>query len=277
MNPGGTSLKRLFTIVFFVFTVLSLVLGQIHYSNKVESHTAKASAQYQVEIKEQQRIEKEKEASRIAEEKAIYEKHKGENLIYSPIGDSLALGQGATAEAKKYTALLSKMIESKMGYDVHLAKGITAGGKGLKDAGIPNLQKVINEEPDLVTIEFGTNDLNPDKEETYLPPQEFQEKLQHVIDKLNSELPKPPKIILVTTWNSGGSSITYDEIIERVGEVNNIPIANIQQSWQNRNDTFGPANYNDFMNIPSDNWHPNDHGYQLVAEMIFKEAFEVLK
>lgn len=254
-----------------------LVFSKNHYDNKIINAHAKAKIEFKENIKKEQKDEAEKQALKLAEEKAAYDKHKGEKLIYSPMGDSLAFGVGVTNENKKYVSLLAQQINKKLGYEVEVSEGAVFPGKGLKDEGIPNLPNVIAEQPDFVTIEFGTNDLNENNKNSYSSPQEFKEQLEYLIDTLKDESAKPLKILLVTTWNSGQKSLAYDYVIASVAKEKNIPVANIQSVWQNRTDTFGPKGYEDFTGALSDGWHPNDQGHEEIAKLMFDKTYDILK
>ena len=201
--------------------------------------------------------------------------HKGDKLVYSPMGDSLAAGYYATEHHQRYAEVLSKLMEEKLGYDVQLKPGAVKGGTGLKDMAIPNLAKVVSEKPDLITIEFGTNDLKQQKKKAYSNPADFKKRLEYVIEYLNTHLSNKPKIILVTTW-ARKESFTYDKIIEEVGKDKNLPVVNIQSVWQNRTDTRGPKGVQTYKGV-SDNWHPNNKGHQEIAKAIFEKASAILK
>ena len=245
-------------------------MEKIHEKEKV------AFIKEEAERKAKEKAEKEKRAAeKAAEEKKVYEQHKGENLIYSPMGDSLADGYAATTPEQRYIARLTNLLHEKMGYDVQLAQGAVKGGTGLTDEALPNVEKVRDEQPDLVTIQFGNNDHVEDKKDAYVTPDEFREKLETLVDELLS-FPKKPKIILVTTWNSDGTSLTFDQIIEDVGKEKNVEVTNVQEIWQNRTDTTGPAGVPVYKG-KSDEWHPNNKGHKEIAEKLFETAYETLK
>ncbi|UFT98863.1 SGNH/GDSL hydrolase family protein [Radiobacillus kanasensis] len=195
-------------------------------------------------------------------------------LIYIPIGDSLAEGWHATTKDKSYISILSQFIQKGLGYNVITKNGVRVAGAGLKDAAMPNISKIIMEHPDLITIEFGTNDSNRNKK-AYVPPEEFKMLLWHLVERLQ-QAPSNPKIILVTTWNRGQDSLKYDHIIKAVAEERDIAVANIQNVWMNRTDTCGPDKLVTYNGL-SDNWHPNDKGHQEIAEIIFEQAKKLLK
>ena len=252
-------------------SIIFLFVANKYYNEKNRERVQAVAENYNKEIMDKAAEGKRIEDEKRAEEQAIYNKNKGKKLIYSPMGDSLSNGSFASTENTKFVAVLSQLIKEKMGYDVQLENGAVKPGSGLKDNGIPNSQKVIFKHPNLVTIEFGTNDSSKVMDNAYSSPEEFKVRLSNLIDSIKSNA--DTKIILVTTWKSGYP--VYDDIIKSVGEEKNIPVADISPIWH-RNDTFGPEGRTTFIG-KSDNWHPNDLGHKLIAETIFDKAYEILK
>ncbi|QDP41442.1 SGNH/GDSL hydrolase family protein [Radiobacillus deserti] len=194
-------------------------------------------------------------------------------LVYVPIGDSIAEGWHATSENKSYIDVFTALIEKK-GMNVVTKPGIRMAGEGLKTAAFPNLPTIIRSKPDLVTIEFGTNDSMKTKD-TYAPPEQFKMLLWQLVEHLQNS-PTHPTILLVTTWNRGKHSTVYDQIIIDIGNAKNIPVANIQSVWKNRTDTKGPSGKQTF-NGTSDQWHPNNKGHQEIANIMYKAIQSYLK
>jgi len=267
--------------VFVLGTILlvTLIYGGIYSKAKMQRVYEKERAEFiqeEADKKAKEKAEKEKRAAeKAAEEKRVYEAHKGESLIYSPMGDSLADGYAATTPEQRYIARFTKLLHEKMGYNVQLAEGAVKGGTGISDEALPNIDKLRAQQPDLITIQFGNNDHVKDKKDAYVTPGEFKKKLETLVDELVS-FPKKPKIILITTWNSGGTSLTFDQIIEDVGKEKNVEVTNIQELWQGRTDTFGPAGVPVYKG-KSDEWHPNNKGHKEIAEKLFNTAYETLK
>ncbi|MDR4949936.1 SGNH/GDSL hydrolase family protein [Neobacillus cucumis] len=191
-------------------------------------------------------------------------------LVYSPMGDSLTKGLNATKESNRYTAVLSQLIEKKFGYHV-TQKGIYKSGSTLWQFGLPNYNLINKQNPDLITIEYGTNDLQLGKR--YETPYLFKYNLLLLLNKIQKE---NRKIILVTTWNRGARSAPYDKVIKEVGQNRNIPVADISSVWKNRTDTYGPRGLKTPYGI-SDNFHPNNKGHKEIAEIIFKQVYQLYK
>lgn len=268
-------------ILLLLITAIVLTFGVRSYNGKLEKNQAKAEqdAAYQAKLDKKTaeenaiKLEKEKEA-KIAEQKEVFNKHNGETLTYIPMGDSLAAGYASYDSDHRYVSLLKNLLHEKMGYNVIIPKEIVASGKGLKDEGIPNESIIQQYKPDLVTIEFGTNDADINKKDAYADTNTFFSELNSFVKYIHSVSPST-KIILVTTWKSGGFSFKYDNIIENVGTKNNIPTANIEDIWS-RSDTVDKKG-TPLKNGVSDGWHPNNLGHQLIAEAIYEQAFQELK
>ncbi|GER71836.1 hypothetical protein BpJC7_31390 [Weizmannia acidilactici] len=268
--------KGLLVFILFLMTIGVLGGGGYYYQAKVNKTGEKAQQQYQADLlKEQQRAaaakaEKEKEA------KQIYEKHKGKELVYLPIGSSLTAGNFATKKSKTYVSVLARLIHKNLGYDVKTIEGYGKSGTGLKDNGTDSFPHLIANKPDLVTIEFGTFDLNPNAKNTYVSADKFKKNLENFIEEMRKGAGKKIKIILVTTWNSGQSSLRYDREIQEVGKAEDVPVANIESVWMNRTDTYGPKGEK-AASGKSDGWLANDKGHKEIADVIYSQAYRLLK
>lgn len=272
-------MKKILLVTLLGITALVLFLGNQSYSAKIQTVRTEATKVNQQEKEKQlaeEKKRKEAEEAKKKEEKKVYDKHKGETLIYSPMGDSLSEGFYATDEDSMFIQVLANKINEKMGYNVKVQNGAVQAGTGLRNNGIPNVESVLEEQPDLVTIEFGTNDLNEAHTKAYSTPEEFEDRLKSVIDTLQQDTEKIPEIVLVTTWNTAELSLEYDEIITKVGKEKNIQVANIQSVWKDRTNTTGPEGEETFLG-ERDLFHPNDLGHEEIANAIFNEAYKVLK
>lgn len=186
------------------------------------------------------------------------------NLTYSPMGDSLTGGYYASTSETKFTSVFAGIIQDKMGFSV-TQDGIGNYGGKLEE-GLESVSAISEKNPDIVTIEYGTNDSDPNNGNVEI--EDFEANLNEMIDGLTDD--DPPLIILVTTWNQGEKAIPYDNVIKKVGEERNLPVVDISHIWA-RSDTKGPAGV-ETEKGESDNWHPNDLGMELIAEAIFKVA-----
>jgi acyl-CoA thioesterase-1 len=215
--------EKIIVFLLFIITISVFVLGNKHYNDKLKDNYKKALAEAAVQAKEDEKTAKEnalkkkkEEELKIAEQKSVFTKHKGETLTYIPMGDSLGAGFAAYDSGHRYVNVFQELLNEKMGFNVSMPKELTVSGRGVKDEGLPNIPVIEQYKPDLVTIEFGTNDMDKTKI-TYADPDSFSDELDSLVKNIQSVSPNT-KIILVTTWRNGQPSFLYDNIIENVGE-----------------------------------------------------------
>lgn len=191
-------------------------------------------------------------------------------IVYSPMGDSLTEGYFATSSDKRFVEVYAKMLEDKLGYQVDV-QGV-AGYGGTSINGINGLEEIKSQSPDLITIEFGTNDADPANGSDI---ETFKANLDTMIQTVSTIGNKKPKIILVTTWNQGDKAIPFDKAIKEAGKKYDLPVADISNIWKDSS-TKGPEGVQTFKGL-SDNWHPNDEGMQRIAEKIYDVSENTLK
>ena len=268
--------KGWLVVLLFFITVGVLGTGNWYYQANTGKTIEKAQQQYKKDLAKERQRSLEAKAAKESAAKQIYEKHKGKELVYLPVGSSLTAGDFATKKSKTYTALLAGRIHQDLGYEVKTINGYGKSGTGLKDHGADSLLHIIFNHPDLVTIEFGTFDLNRNAKNTYVSTGQFKKDLENFVDEIRKGTGKKTKIILITTWNSGQLSFTYDHAIEEVGKAKGVPVANIESVWLNRSDTHGP-NGEKAATGKSDGWLANDKGHKEIANTVYKKAYGLLK
>lgn len=271
----GKLYKKVAILSLFILTLMILVIGNHNYQSKIEKTVEVAVAENKSYLAEKEAERKKLEEEQKAKEKAIYDKHKGKELVYFPMGDSLSVGLFSVKEDSRFVSMLAKQIEEKIGYDVKIDDSTVKSNTGLKDNGIPNIPKMLEAEPDLITIEFGTNDLNESLKDAYSTPEEFKDNLTTLLEEIQTGLENKPKVILVTTWRGYDKSTQYDAIIKEVGEEYGVPVADIKSVWENV-ETVGPEGEETFKGI-SDKYHPNDLGHKLISDKIFAQAYKILQ
>jgi lysophospholipase L1-like esterase len=196
----------------------------------------------------------------------INEKH---TIKYCPIGDSLTAGFYAISEDKSFVNVLSQMLDSKMNFNVQTY--VTAKPGGIISDVLNNIDKINEQKPDLITIEFGTNDSNIDKR---IAPSTFANNLNQLIDSLTINVNRHPSIILVTTWNKGNSGKEFDNVIKDIGHKRNIPVADINSIALDTS-AKGPKGIKTYKGI-RDTFHPNDKGMDEIAKTIYDKAEPLL-
>lgn len=268
----GSNKKVMFSLIAVMAVIFIAVVyfGQMRYKTLGEA-AAKESKDYQdtsIVDEDNELTAAEKKEEKIKNQKVDF---KGASFKYSPIGDSLTAGFFASTADKKFTQVLSNMIEKEMNYDVTL--GGTGSYGGILSGGLKAIPELNAQEPDLVSIEFGTNDCNA---ENNVPIDTFKKQLNTLIDGVTKDANRDPQIVLVTTWNQSVKCIPYDDVIKSVGEERDIPVADLENLWYNNPENKGPADVKTY-NGTSDDFHPNDKGMKAIAETIFDKVEGPLK
>jgi len=200
----------------------------------------------------------------------LVSKNNDKKIIYAPMGDSLTEGFYASTSEKRFAEVYAKMLEENLGYEVEV-KGV-AGYGGTTINGIKGLDEIIAQNPDLITIEFGTNDSDPNNGSNI---DTFTANLNLMIESVSNINGKSTKIILVTTWNQGAKAQPFDAAIKAAGEKYGLPVADISDIWLDASNK-GPEGVETFKGT-SDNWHPNDAGMQKIAERIYEASESILE
>ncbi|MEI5989429.1 SGNH/GDSL hydrolase family protein [Enterococcus crotali] len=192
---------------------------------------------------------------------------KVDKLTYSPMGDSISAGLIVKNEEQRFTNILANLIEES--YDVQVEqKGVFNPGARASDLGISSIEDIKEQKPNIVTIEYGTNDLLDYKNENSL--KQFEVNLSYIISELQEQ---NILIVLVTTWNRDQNiSQLYDDIIFKVASKYDIPVANIRSLWTNTKDTIEPKSADNFLKNKNikDDMHPNEKGHEEIARRIFQ-------
>ncbi|MEI5993204.1 SGNH/GDSL hydrolase family protein [Candidatus Enterococcus mansonii] len=202
-------------------------------------------------------------------EQKIITKHPSplSEIIYSPMGDSISTGLITEKEEQRFTSVLAAMIAKKQHVKV-IEKGVHKPGATLNNLGLLSMDEIIQQKPNLVTIEYGTNDILAHKDEQSL--KQFEVNLSYAINELQKQ---DILLVLVTTWNRDQKiSKLYDDIIIAVGQKYQVPVANIRNLWIERDDTINPKSIPNHFNKTSgleNDMHPNEKGHQLIAERIY--------
>lgn len=188
-------------------------------------------------------------------------------IKYSPMGDSISTGLIVQNEEQRFTNVLANLIEDTYNIQVEQT-GLFKPGARASDLGISSIEDIKKQKPNLVTIEYGTNDLLDYKDEKSL--KQFEANLSYIVTELQKQ---KIFIVLVTTWNRDQDmSQLYDDIIFQVGSKYDIPVANIRSLWTTRKDTIDPKSSDNFLKNKNikDDMHPNETGHKEIAKRIFQ-------
>jgi len=172
---------------------------------------------------------------------------KGENIIC--FGDSISQGTGATP-GNDYPSLLSQRLDIPV---------INAGVNGdtTRDALARVDEDVLQRNPRLVIIEFSGNDFlrNIPREETL-----------HNLDELTRMIQREGAMVVLAEVAAGRFGDAYLEGFKRIANKRRaLLMPNIM-----RGIFFNPS-------LKSDEIHPNDAGYRLMADRIYKAIEPLLR
>ena len=198
-------------------------------------------------------------------------------LVYAPFGDSLSVGLFADKKATRFTSLFARQLARLTSKTVTEA-GIAEVGKTATNLGVPALPQLVAQHPDVITIEFGTNDAVGGATSTALAA--YQQALTTIVTTLQKET--SAQLILMTTWspNQGpyvNADLKFDAVVKAVGQTYQVPVVDLATIWQGHDDVTGPAGtvIPDFTaNGPRDTFHPNQRGHDQIAAQLIKTLEE---
>ncbi|MFD1902258.1 SGNH/GDSL hydrolase family protein [Enterococcus termitis] len=190
-----------------------------------------------------------------------------DKLVYAPMGDSLSAGWIVEKEEEKFTSVLSKELSKR--FDVKIdQQGVFKAGEKASGLGISSIEEIKKQKPDLVTIEYGTNDILAYKDDQDLI--QFEANISHIVSELKAD---NIFIVLVTTWNREQKlSQRYDDVLFKVGAKYEVPVANIRGLWTTETDTIDPKKYPNILDKKEleKDMHPNTKGHAEIAKRIFQ-------
>ena len=189
--------------------------------------------------------------------------NEGSPITIAALGDSLTAGWLVKKGYLDYLQemLLKKYPESGLNIINRGVPGDTAQG------GRERLERDIlsgMDKPDAVFIQFALNDAF-----TGYSPSEFRENIQEIIDRINENT--DAEIILITSvylgFGFGGDAAkTFYNVLDSIAEKNKIPIVRVDEYW--KKNIVDRDHFLDF--VQSDQLHPNENGYKLMAEAIME-------
>src|SRR5215203_2611109 len=163
------------------------------------------------------------------------------------LGDSITAGVGS-GPGEAYPELLA----ARLGTEV-----VNAGVSGETAAeGLARVDQVLAEDPWLVVVELGGNDLL-----RRVPPEQTEQSLRAILDRLVAARVVPVLVELDAPF--GGR---YLEIYERLGDEYGIPVVE---------DAIGEILRD--RELKSDSIHPNAEGQKVLAEAIAEEIEPLIK
>lgn len=277
--------QKYFLIPVIILTIIILVVGKIHYDNKIKVQ-AKSSKiqyeQYQKEDKNQREafIKSLKPVNNKKESILKYLKYKEltEGTVkISVIGSSVTYGTGASNQDSNWLGILSNHLRVSSG-DLSLEKLKTVnhgkGGYSVQNLLNKNVfQDVINDKPDLVIFE--TSVLNSHGQSVSI------EDTLNCINKGYEQMRKglPDAKFLVVSPNPSSEKLKTGAVINSIGlkysDYLNATKAQAEENKWNYFDSYSAINKYlqahkiKLDSILIDGVHPNDQGYQIWGDALY--------
>ncbi|MDH3680340.1 MAG: SGNH/GDSL hydrolase family protein [Acidimicrobiia bacterium] len=167
----------------------------------------------------------------------------GSGPLLVAIGDSTAIGVGASAPSRSYVGLLRTALAERDGRTWR-AVNLALSGARLDDAVERQLPAVLGLEPDLVTCCIGTNDLVWGRETT-----ELRTRLRELVTGL------PIVSVIGSLAGSSTRGQSANRALRNAAAKRDLPVVN---PWA---ESGPPPRHR----LAADRFHPNDLGYELMA------------
>ncbi|PMD72999.1 SGNH/GDSL hydrolase family protein [Companilactobacillus nuruki] len=196
---------------------------------------------------------------------------KKDSLVYYALGDSLSVGLFSNDQNDRFTTLFADDLQKGTGKTVKEVNNSSVG-KTVTNFGLPNVQYLIDQQPDITTIEFGTNDSAYGTDSKNLG--DFTNNLDTLISRVKSETNS--KILLLTTWSpSDGkyieNDVIYDQQIKNIAKKYDVPIVDLSTIWKNNPKvTANDLGYSQVYDRQKDQFHPNQLGHQEIARLLYE-------
>lgn len=194
-----------------------------------------------------------------------------DKIVYFALGDSLTEGLYSDNQSSNFYMQFPELITREAQVQVTSAK-VAEVGKTVSNFGIQMVQQVINYQPDLVTIGFGTNDAAYGVDATNLG--NFETNMNSLIKQLKDKT--KAQIVLLTTWSSKDGKYLendkiYDQKIKDIAKKNKVAVADLSTLWKEHPELSENGNgYSEAYQLQKDNMHPNQQGHNEIAELLFE-------
>ena len=193
-----------------------------------------------------------------------------QRVRYVAIGDSLTAGVGTTSSKDSFPYTLSEML-AQSGRNVELMNlGVPAAKT--QDVIDSQLQEVLSNDPDIVTMLIGINDI-----QAFVSGETFKRNDEKIIDELQSRtraniiiinLPYLGTADLITwpfSWIYHARITTFNNIIKKIAESKGLTLIDLNKATKDRS-----ARSSDYYSI--DQFHPSAKGYKQWSEIMYTHA-----
>ncbi len=185
-------------------------------------------------------------------------------------GDSISVGAGASGSfhappyQPPYVGLVVEGLRARYGYDVTL-KNPSEGGQDTTWA-VTTAPKIADENPDLVIIAFGMNDVG-----RAIPMAAYAQNIQKAMDIIRQKRPDVEFLLLSTMTGNTEWNLMHPELFTEYREALSkmvgpgVALADVTSVWQDMMKT------KKFLDITGNGLnHPNDFGYRVYAQVILQ-------
>ncbi|ALB29773.1 SGNH/GDSL hydrolase family protein [Companilactobacillus heilongjiangensis] len=256
-------MKKIFILVTMLIVLISLIDG---CANKTHVST---SDKNKTEIKQVKKKELKRDQNKFMLTDLRNSKKK--SLVYYALGDSLSVGLFSKNLDSNFTTLFNDYLKKGTGKEVTEVNNSSVG-KTVTNFGLPNVQNLINHRPDIVTIEFGTNDSAYGVD--YKNLRNFTNNLDTLVRRIKNET--DAQILLMTTWSpSNGkyidNDLIYDRKIKDIGKKYAVTVVDLSTIWKhNPKVTENDLVYSQVYHRRKDQFHPNQSGHDEIAKLLYK-------
>ncbi|MBN2078303.1 MAG: hypothetical protein JW838_05015 [Spirochaetes bacterium] len=187
---------------------------------------------------------------------------KGVPIRIVALGDSLTQGWMVR---KGYLDFLGELLAAK--YPCGKVTIINRGIPGdTAEGGLMRLRReVIDQDPDLVFIQFGLNDAY-----TGVSPERYHRTIEAMVDRLLADTEAEVLLVTSVPIMHGEEDFMAEAFYSRLDAVareRNLPIARVHRYWKRM--ISGGIDFRSL--VQGDGVHPNVEGYRLMAEAIMEE------
>ena len=215
---------------------------------------------------------------------SVFFEEEGSPFTYISLGDSLAVGVGASDPRKRgYTPLYRDLLEREMGGREVRLIGLGVSGETTESfVNDPNSQltraeRALKDNPGaVITLSLGANDLLAEAGSTAAEREEalaqYAQNLDHILKTLKNASTPRPQIIVLALYNPAPGSFTdewagrLNAQVRAVAEENGASVAAGDEAFRGRE-----AEYAHYARDPYD-IHPTDEGYEALARAFFEAS-----
>ena len=184
------------------------------------------------------------------------------------VGDSITVGVGASKPELRYSSLAVKLLNQEAGMELYKEVNIAVSGSSMNthpwprknSSGYPYMiAKAVKAKPDIVVINHGVNDNGGG---TSLA--QYAWCYRNFVREIKAKLPKATIVCMTITpmraknRNNAEWANQANAIIQEIAALENTLVAHSNLAIRNRMEFF------------PDGTHPNDNGYQAMAEALVK-------